>query len=394
MPGLTATGALPRLGPAAMFVDQIRIYAQAGNGGHGAVSFRREKYVPRGGPDGGDGGRGGDVVLRVDPNTDNLRSFLYSPRLVAENARPGGGARKTGRGGRHVVARVPPGTVVHRSPAASLQEAAAIERDGAGALELVADLLRDGDEFVLCRGGAGGRGNWHFRSATNQAPRQAEPGEEGQRAVFHLELRRIADVGLVGFPNAGKSTLLGRLSAARPKVAAYPFTTLEPSVGVVEFPGFRRCTVADIPGLIEGAHANRGLGHEFLRHITRCRLLLFVLDMAGFDGRDPAADLEVLRREINEYDPGLAQFPWLAVANKMDLEDAAAKLADFRLRFPRVEVLPISAARGDGLNELLQLLDQRVGHRPDNVPPPAPDTADDHQPEPPAESPHEEVGGL
>ena len=186
----------------------------------------------------------------------------------------------------------------------------------------------------------------------------------------------------------------GRLSAARPKVAAYPFTTLEPSVGVVEFPGFRRCTVADIPGLIEGAHANRGLGHEFLRHITRCRLLLFVLDMAGFDGRDPAADLEVLRREINEYDPGLAQFPWLALANKMDLPDAAAKLADFRLRFPRVEVLPISAARGDGLGELLQLLDQRVGHRPDNQPPPAPGTADDHQPEPPQERPREGAGDL
>jgi GTPase len=216
---------------------------------------------------------------------------------------------------------------------------------------------------VLCKGGVGGKGNWNFRTATNRAPTEFTPGGDGERGVFYLELRRIADAGLVGFPNAGKSTLLGKLSAAQPKVASYPFTTLLPMVGVVEFPGFRRCMVADIPGLIEGAHQNRGLGHEFLRHITRCRVLLFVIDMAGSEGRDPVQDLEVLRTEVREYDVELARFPWMVIANKMDIEAAAENLKRFRKRFPKVQIIPIAAEYEEGLDELRRVLDEQVGYK-------------------------------
>jgi len=345
-----------------MFVDQVRIFARAGNGGNGVCSFRREKFVPRGGPDGGDGGQGGKVVLRADPHTDNLRSFYYDPKLIAEDAAHGSGQRKTGRSGKNAVGRVPPGTIVYRCPAVSVQEAAQMEKGDEGIdLEPVADLTEEGQEFVLCEGGQGGRGNWKFRGPTNQVPQEFEPGTEGERGIFYLELRRIADAGLVGFPNAGKSTLLGKISAAQPKVASYPFTTMQPIVGVVEFPGYRRCTVADIPGLIEGAHQNRGLGHEFLRHITRCRLLLFVIDMSGFEARDPIDDLQILRQEVKEYDEDLSKFPWLVVANKMDLEGADDHLAAFRNRFPKVDIIPISAETGDGLDALKSMLDERAG---------------------------------
>jgi GTP-binding protein len=347
-----------------MFIDHIRIFAKAGKGGDGVVSWRREKFVPKGGPDGGNGGAGGDVVLVVDPSTDNLRQYHYDPKLIAEDGNNGGSWKRTGRGGRKVIGKVPPGTVVYRSSATTVHEAAQLEKGDEGIdLEPVADLVENGQEFVLCRGGEPGFGNFHFRSATNRAPTEHTLGTAGEHGVFYLELRRIADAGLVGFPNAGKSTLIGALSAAKPKVASYPFTTLQPVVGVVEFEKFRRCTVADIPGLIEGAHDNRGLGHDFLRHITRCRLLLFVLDMAGSEGRDPITDLEILRREIREYDEELAAFPWKIVANKMDLEAAAENLTAFRNRFPKVEVLPISANNGDGLEELRAMLDREVGHR-------------------------------
>ena len=350
---------------ARMFIDHIRIFARAGDGGDGVVSWRREKYVPRGGPDGGDGGAGGDVVLVVDPSTDNLRQYHYDPKLLAENGKNGAGTRKTGRSGKSVIGRVPPGTVVYRALAATVQEAADLERSEEGIeMEPIADLTENGQKFVLCKGGEPGKGNWYFRSATNRAPTEHTLGTPGESGIFYLELRRIADVGLVGFPNAGKSTLLGKLSAAKPKVASYPFTTLQPVVGVVEFPGYRRCTIADIPGLIEGAHQNRGLGHEFLRHITRCRLLLFVLDMAGSEGRDPLADLEILRREIKEYDEDLARFPWMVVANKMDLEGAAENLAIFRQRFPKIAVFPISAELGEGLDGLREMLDKEAAGRP------------------------------
>jgi GTP-binding protein len=347
-----------------MFIDHIRIFAKAGDGGDGIVSWRREKYVPQGGPDGGDGGAGGDVILLVDPSTDNLRQYHYDPKLVAEDGRNGAGGRKTGKGGKRVIGRVPPGTVVYRALAATVQEAAEFERSEAGIdMEPIADLTEVGQEFVLCKGGTPGEGNWNFKTPTNRTPVEHTLGTPGELGVFYLELRRIADAGLIGFPNAGKSTLLGKLSAAKPKVASYPFTTLQPVVGVVEFAGFRRCTMADIPGLIEGAHANRGLGHEFLRHITRCRVLLFVLDMAGSEGRDPISDLEILRREVKEYDDDLARFPWKVVANKMDLAGAAENLEHFRQRFPKVEVIPISAELEQGLDDLKQILDKEVGQR-------------------------------
>ncbi|MDX1680502.1 MAG: GTPase ObgE [Akkermansiaceae bacterium] len=346
-----------------MFIDHIRIFARAGDGGDGVVSWRREKYVPKGGPDGGDGGAGGDVVLVVDPSTDTLRQYHYDPKLVASDGKNGAGQRKTGKSGKTTIGKVPPGTVVYRAVnAETIQDAVEMERSEAGIdLEPIADLTEYGDKFVLCKGGEPGQGNWHFKSATNRAPEEHTLGTPGETGVFYLELRRIADAGLVGFPNAGKSTLISKLSAAKPKVANYPFTTLQPVVGVVEFPGHRRCTIADIPGLIEGAHANKGLGHEFLRHITRCHLLLFVLDMAGSEGRDPISDLQILRKEIKEYDEELAKFPWKVVANKMDLEGAAENLIAFKQRFPKVDVIPISAELEEGLEDLKSVLDSEVG---------------------------------
>ena len=349
---------------ARMFIDHIRIFAKAGDGGNGVVSWRREKFVPRGGPDGGDGGGGGDILLVVDNSVDNLRAYHYDPKLIAEDGKNGAGGRKTGKSGKQVIGKVPPGTVVYRSNAVTVQEAVEFERSSEGIdLEPIADLTEVGQEFVLCAGGEPGQGNWNFKTATNRTPVEHTLGTPGDQSVFYLELRRIADAGLVGFPNAGKSTLLGKLSAAKPKVASYPFTTLQPVVGVVEFSGYRRCTIADIPGLIEGAHENRGLGHEFLRHITRCRVLLFVIDMAGSEGRDPISDLEILRREIKEYDDELARFPWKIIANKMDLEGSAENLEIFRSRFPKIDIIPISAEGETGLDDLRQMLDNEIGYR-------------------------------
>ena len=339
--------------------------AKAGDGGNGVVSFRKEKFVPRGGPDGGDGANGGNVILRVDRNTDNLKAFSYDPKL---NAQPGGHGRsykRHGKNGKDIIGRVPPGTVVYRCAAETVKEAADMERSDEGVdLEPVADLLEEGDEIVLCAGGKGGIGNFKFRSSVNQTPEEFTLGTEGDDGIYYLELRRIADAGMVGFPNAGKSTLTGKLSAAEPKIGSYPFTTLAPTVGVVEFGGYTRCTIADIPGLIEGAHENRGLGHEFLRHITRCQMLLFVVDMAGSEGRDPIVDVETLRTEIKLYDEELSKFPWLVVANKMDLEGADENVEMFRQRFPKVEVVPISAEKEEGLEALREILCERVGKGP------------------------------
>ncbi len=266
-----------------LFVDHIRIFARAGKGGDGSGHFHREKFNSKGGPDGGDGGRGGDVVFSVEENTDNLTTFLYKSRLLAEHGANGAAQLKTGKSGKPYIARVPPGTLIFRADEKMTGKLAQPERE----LELVADLTTAGERFILCTGGKGGRGNNHFKSAQNQVPDEQETGEPGVEGYFYLELRKIADAGLVGFPNAGKSTLLSALSAARPKIANYPFTTLQPMVGVLEFPGFSRGTIADIPGLIEGAHANVGLGHDFLRHIMRCRILLFVVDTAGSEAREP-----------------------------------------------------------------------------------------------------------
>jgi GTP-binding protein len=336
-----------------MFVDRVKVLAKAGNGGRGCVSFRREKFVPKGGPDGGDGGRGGDVILRADRHVDNLSNLFYEPLIKAKNGGHGMGKKMAGRTGIDKIVKVPVGTVVWRAeehPTSNLEQSASP----------VTDLTRDGQEFVLCHGGAGGKGNVHFKSSRNRAPRQYTDGEEGEQGHFLFELRTIADAGLVGYPNAGKSTLLRKISAARPKVAAYPFTTLHPIVGVIEFPGYQRATVADIPGLIEGAHRGVGLGHEFLRHITRCRVLIFVVDVAGSEGRNPVEDLQNLRREIDLYDPTLSSRAWFVVANKMDLPGAKENLKALQERFPKLQILPTSAAKGEGIDDLKQALATRL----------------------------------
>lgn len=349
-----------------MFVDNIRVYCKAGDGGNGVVHFRREKYLPKGGPDGGDGGDGGDVILEVSPHTDNLKEFFYDPKLVGKAGGHGGGARKHGKNGKTRIAKVPPGTVVYHSPAMTIAEAVEMERSEEGIdLNPIVDLTEYGDQFVLCAGGKGGKGNWHYKSSTNRAPEEHTLGTEGGEGVYYFELRRIADAGMVGFPNAGKSTLVSKLSAATPKIAAYPFTTLKPMVGVVEFDKYKRCTVADIPGLIEGAHENRGLGHEFLRHITRCHILIFVIDMASVDGRDPIEDLETLRTEIKMYDEDLAKFEWVVVANKMDEEVAEENYQRFCQRFPKLKIFPMSAELEEGLDPFRDYLEEAVGHRPD-----------------------------
>jgi GTPase len=334
-----------------MFVDRIKVFAQAGKGGRGCVSFRREKFVPKGGPDGGDGGRGGDVILRADRHVDNLSNLFYESIVKAKNGAHGMGKKKAGRTGASKIVKVPLGTLVHQLAFETFEI-----RNSKFEAQPLADLTRDGEEFVLCRGGAGGKGNVHFKSSRNRAPRQYTDGEEGEQGHFLLELRTIADAALVGYPNAGKSTLLRKISAARPKVAAYPFTTLHPIIGVVEFPGYRRATIADIPGLIEGAHRGLGLGHEFLRHITRCRVLLLVVDVAGSEGRDPTGDLRNLRCEIDLYNPRLSKRPWHIIANKMDLPNAEENLKALRKRFPKIDIAPISAVRDEGIEKLKRKL--------------------------------------
>jgi GTP-binding protein len=352
-----------------MFVDRVKVFAQAGSGGRGCVSFRREKFVPKGGPDGGDGGRGGNVILRADRHVDNLANLFYEPLIKAKTGGHGMGKKMSGRAGVDKIVKVPVGTVVWR--AEEERPTSNVERPTSNSEQSsipVADLARDGQEFVLCRGGAGGKGNVHFKSSRNRAPRQYTEGEEGEQGHFLLELRTIADAGLVGYPNAGKSTLLRKISAARPKVAAYPFTTLHPIVGVIEFPGYRRATVADIPGLIEGAHHGLGLGHEFLRHITRCRVLVFVVDVAGSEGRNPVEDLQNLRREIDLYDPILSSRGWFVVANKMDLPGAKENLKALQERFPKLQILPTSAAKGEGIDAFKQALAMRIAGPEESVP--------------------------
>ncbi len=355
-----------------MFVDRVKVFVQAGKGGRGCVSFRREKFVPKGGPDGGDGGRGGDVILRADRHVDNLANLFYEPLIKAKNGGHGMGKKMAGRAGANKIVRVPVGSIVWRG---EKQERAKsnVEQLAIGNWQSsipIVDLTRDGQDFVLCQGGAGGKGNVHFKSSRNRAPREYTEGKEGEQGYFLLELRTIADAGLVGYPNAGKSTLLRKISAARPKVAAYPFTTLHPIVGVIEFPGYRRATIADIPGLIEGAHRGLGLGHEFLRHITRCRVLVFVIDVAGSEGRNPVEDLKNLRREIDLYNPTLSSRPWIVVANKMDLPGAKQNLKAMQERLPRIKILATSAAKGEGIDALKEALAAIMTNDRDVVSPP------------------------
>src|SRR6266478_1364726 len=363
-----------------MFVDRIKVFAQAGSGGRGSVSFRQEKFVPKGGPDGGDGGRGGEVILRADRHVDNLSDLFYEPIIKAKNGGHGMGKKMHGRSAPPKILKVPVGTIAwpaedrkRRTPNAQRStpnsDESAISNQQS-AIEPLVDLARDSQEFVLCRGGAGGKGNVHFKSSRNRAPRQYTEGEEGEQGYFLFELRPIADAGLVGYPNAGKSTLLRKISADRPKVAAYPFTTLHPIVGVMELTGYRRATIADIPGLIEGAHRGLGLGHQFLRHITRCRALVFVIDVAGSEGRDPVEDLKSLRREIDLYNPTLSSRPCIVVANKMDLPGAKQNLKAMQERLPRIKILATSAAKGEGIDALKEALAAIMTNDRDVVSPP------------------------
>jgi GTP-binding protein len=331
-----------------MFVDECVVKLKAGDGGRGCISFRREKYEPWGGPNGGDGGRGGDVVLLGDVNTNNLIDYKFQPHWNAERGEHGLGSDQHGRDGEHRILKLPLGTVVTD------------EATG----KVVAEVLHEGERIVLCKGGNGGWGNTHFKSSTNRAPKRANPGQDGEGGVFRLVLKSIADVGLVGFPNAGKSSLTGLITKAHPKTAAYPFTTLHPQIGVIEYPderkGNQRLLLADVPGLIEGASENRGLGHRFLRHIERCALLLVLIDMAGTDARDPRDDYKHLLRELELYDPALLDKPRVVAANKMDVPEAAAHLKKFRTRYKKVDVIEISCLTGDGIGTLKKELLKRV----------------------------------
>ncbi len=321
-----------------MFVDQVRIYVRSGGGGNGCSSFRREKYVPRGGPDGGDGGDGGDVVLAVSSQLNTLLDYRYRQHISADRGVHGKGKKWKGKRGEDAVIQVPPGTVVRDAETG----------------ESLLDLADADGPVVLLKGGRGGRGNTHFATPTNRAPEHAEPGGEGQERHLELELKLIADVGLVGHPNAGKSTLLSRISAAHPKIADYPFTTLQPNLGIVSLDDFSSFVVADIPGLIEGAHEGRGLGFQFLRHIERTRVLLFLIDASQ---PSPAEDLEILREELRHFSPRLLLKPSLVAASKIDLlppeqreETHLADAAD----------LAISSATGDGIQNLIGLLAEKV----------------------------------
>lgn len=333
------------------FVDQIRVHVKAGDGGNGCCSFRREKFVPRGGPDGGDGGRGGDVIFQADHDTDNLVALFFEPLIRSGRGGHGLGKNKQGRSSGHTIVKVPIGTVVFRAGATPAEPPES---------EPIADLTEPGQQFLICKGGDGGKGNTHFKSSTNRVPRQHTKGYPGEEGYFFLELRTIADIGLVGYPNAGKSTLLGKISAAHPKIAPYPFTTLHPVVGVVSLPEFRRATVADLPGLIDGAHQNKGLGHEFLRHIVRCKFLFFVLDIAGTEDRDPISDYQSLRKELELYDPTLRTKPFCVIANKMDFAKSADNAIFFRNRFPKVPLLEISAKTDSGIDNILKFIDNEV----------------------------------
>ena len=322
-----------------MFIDRATIYVKGGDGGGGCISFRREKFVPRGGPNGGDGGDGGDVIVVADAGIDTLLDFSGRVHYVADNGRPGSGTKKTGSDGADLVIKVPVGTIV-------LDKATGL---------VLRDFDRDALTVTLAHGGRGGKGNAHFATSTNQAPRYAQPGEAGEERWLALELKLIADVGLVGKPNAGKSTLLNKTTRAHSKVAAYPFTTLHPHLGIVQLPGYRRFVMADIPGLIEGSHAGSGLGDEFLRHIERTRLLLHIIDLVPYDGTVPAENYRQICREIALYSKNLAERPSVVAANKMDQPEAQAALEELRKEIDE-EIFPISGITGQGLPELMNAL--------------------------------------
>ena len=327
-----------------MFYDEVKVKFKAGKGGDGCFSFRRAKYEPKGGPDGGDGGRGGNVYIVGDNNVADLTDFHFKPGWQAKNGEPGRGSDQHGANGAHITLKLPVGTVV-------------VDRETD---EPIAEVLEHGQKFLLLEGGDGGKGNTVFKSSTNQAPRQFTLGKLGEEGEFRLVIKTIADVGLIGFPNAGKSTLLNMVTNAHPKTGAYPFTTMFPTVGVLEFPDqFERITLADIPGLIEGASENRGLGHRFLKHVERCKVLLIMIDMQGTDGREPIGDYKVLMNELKLYMPGLVRKPELICANKMDEPDAPENLKAF-LKKVKHPVYPISCVSDEGFEELKQALLEAV----------------------------------
>jgi len=389
-----------------MFVDEVKIYAKAGHGGKGCVAFHREAFVPKGGPSGGNGGRGGSVILQADHDLNNLLQQYYVPRLIAPDGQGGMGKGMDGHAGKDLIVKVPCGTLVwllkdttpppetkmrsedddededekpmlasstanrpiirsSRGQVAeeidfSSQSGSKAEEESALPPELVADLTEHGQQFILCKGGRGGLGNRNFATARRQTPRFAQPGEPGTEGEYRLELRVMAEIGLVGYPNAGKSTLLTAVSKARPKIAPYPFTTLHPQIGIMEYEDWKRLTVCDVPGLIEGAHQNVGLGHAFLRHIKRCKILVLLVDMAGTDGRKPWDDYKQLLHELELYDPEMLDKPRLIVANKMDEAVAEGNLKQFKKKIKKVSVLPISAAFDDGVDKFKQTIRELV----------------------------------
>ncbi len=331
-----------------MFVDKVKISIKAGDGGNGAVSFRREKYIPRGGPDGGDGGRGGDIIFEVNSGLHTLMDFRYRKKFAARSGEDGKGSRQTGKDGESLIIKVPPGTVI---------------RDEQTGLVL-ADLRKPGEKRVLLRGGKGGRGNAHFATPTRQTPRFARQGSKGRERTVILELKSIADVGLIGFPNVGKSTILSVLSSARPKIADYHFTTLKPNLGVVRVREGQSFVMADIPGIIEGAHEGAGLGYEFLRHMERTRILVHVIDASGSEGRDPLEDFHIINRELEKYSEKLAGRPQIIAANKSDIPGADEHGERLREALERegYKVFFVSAAQNKGfaplLDEIIRLLDE------------------------------------
>lgn len=336
-----------------MFIDRARVFIKAGDGGNGAISFHREKYVAAGGPDGGDGGRGGNVIFYVDEGQRTLIDFRYKKKFIANPGDNGGAANCTGKSADDILIRVPQGTLV-------IDEASG---------RIIADLVKPGQREVIAKGGRGGAGNQHFATSTRQVPNFAKNGDPGEELWVKLELKLIADVGLVGYPNVGKSTILSMVSAAKPKIADYHFTTLEPNLGVVTIDNVQSFVLADIPGLIQGAHEGVGLGHEFLRHVERTRLLIHVVDVSGSEDRDPIEDFEKINEELKLYNPIIAQRPQIVAANKTDLPDSEVYLEDFKKAMAErgYDVFEISAATNNGLKELMYHVANKLKEIPENI---------------------------
>lgn len=323
-----------------MFVDEVDILVRGGDGGRGCLSFHREKFVPKGGPDGGDGGRGGHVIFQVDPQISTLIDLRYQSQYRAQRGENGRHKNQHGKDGDDLIVNVPPGTLVKDAETG----------------EILADMAASDAQFIAAAGGQGGRGNARFKSATNQAPRYVQPGIEGEERSLHLELKLLADVGIIGLPNVGKSTLISRISAARPKIADYPFTTLIPNLGVVRTSNFRSFVVVDIPGLIEGASLGAGLGFQFLRHIERTRMFVHVIDLSSVTGREPLQDFQTINAELEQYEPTLLQRPQIVAANKLDVLDDDTRLSTLRAFCEQegMACYPISAVTGEGVPELMQ----------------------------------------